>query len=191
PLIITGATDRPPNADGWYNAPVTVAFTTTGGQGGVDSLTPPVTLSGEGAGQSVSGVATDFAYNSVSTTVSGINIDLTKPATSASVAGGTPGDNGWYTSDVTVSLSASDNLSGVQSTYYQLDGGSPQPYSGTPVAVQGDLVHTVTFWSVDKAGNSENAESLTVMIDKTSPTTTAAVASGAPGNNGWYTSDLT
>src|SRR5262249_39260936 len=99
-----------------------------------------------------------------------VMIDKTPPTTTASVASGTAGTNGWYTSDVTISLNASDLLSGVNSTYYQVDGGSAQTYNGPPFAVQGDLIHTVTFWSIDKAGNTENVESFTVKIDKTPPT---------------------
>src|SRR6266849_9762358 len=120
-----------------------------------------------------------------------VMIDKTPPVTTTSVVSGTLGTNGWYTSDVTVSLSATDNLSGIQNIYYQIDGGSVQIYSGSAFAVQGDLIHTITFWSVDQAGNTEHAETFTVMIDKTPPMTTASVASGTPGTNGWYTSDVT
>ncbi len=86
PPVITGAPDRAPDAYGWYNAPVTVTFTATDDLSGVASVTGPVTLSDEGANQSVTGTAVDEAGNSASTTISGINIDLTSPVTTATVA---------------------------------------------------------------------------------------------------------
>jgi hypothetical protein len=86
-----------------------------------------------------------------STTVSGINIDLTSPVTTATV--GATGSSA--TGRHTVTLTAVDNLSGVAQTFYVVDGGKPQIYSG-PFALSGDADHTVAFWSVDKAGNAEN-----------------------------------
>jgi hypothetical protein len=111
-------------------------------------------------------------------------IDKAPPTTTASVASGTLGNNGWYTSDVTVALSASDNLSGVQSTFYQIDGGSTQTYTSTPFAVSGDLVHAVTCWSVDKAGNTENANTFVVKIDKTPPTVSIGPPSATTASGG-------
>ena len=125
PPTISGAADRPSNADGWYNAPVTITFTATDNASGVASVTAPVTLAGEGRNQSAMGTATDNAGNTASTTVSGINIDLTKPATAGSTDRGT-GANG----DSVVTLTAGDNLSGVKSTFFRVDSGAQQTYSG-------------------------------------------------------------
>jgi len=55
----------------------------------------------------------------------------------------------------------SRNLSGVAQTFDEVDGGKPQIYSG-PFGLAGDAGHTVTFWSVDKAGNVEEARSINV-----------------------------
>jgi len=54
---------------------------------------------------------------------------------------------------VKVALSATDNLSGVKSTFYQLDGGSVVTYSA-PFSVSALGSHTVKYWSVDVAGNT-------------------------------------
>ena len=71
-------------------------------------------LSSEGANQSAGGTCTDAAGNSASTTVTGINIDLTAPT---AVANASPAANGagWNNSDVTVTFSATEALSGLDS----------------------------------------------------------------------------
>lgn len=69
-----------------------------------------------------------------------------------------------------VTLSPTDDLSGVVATYWQLDGGPLE--SGTSVPVSGEGVYTLTFWSEDAAGNVEPAQTTVVMIDLTPPTIT-------------------
>jgi predicted outer membrane repeat protein len=97
-----------------------------------------------------------------------------------------------YTTGVQVSLAATDNLSGVKATYYTVDGGAQQTYSGA-FLVTADGAHTVTYWSTDNAGNVEQAHSLTFKIDNTAPVTTA-VSSGqayADQHAGWNNTDVT
>jgi len=77
PVIVAGASP-PPNGAGWNNTDVTVAFTATDDRSGVASVTAPVTLTGEGAGQVVHGTAFDKAGNSASTS-GAVNIDKTAP----------------------------------------------------------------------------------------------------------------
>src|SRR5207248_2664217 len=92
---------------------------------------------------------------------------------STAAPSGPQGKNGWYTGPVSIALSASDATSGLAATYYSLDGGAQQTYAA-PFTVSGDGTHAVSFRSVDKAGNSEAANSLTVKIDGTPPAITAA-----------------
>ena len=49
-------------------------------------------------------------------------------------------------------------------TYYTVDGGDE---AGTAFTVAGDGTHSITFWSVDGAGNIATAGSDTVRIDTT------------------------
>jgi hypothetical protein len=186
---ISGSPDRAPNANGWYSADVTVGFTAGDATSGVAAVTQPVTLH-QGAGQSVTGTATDAAGNSSSAPVSGIDIDETAPTTTVSLDR-LAASTGWFngsTGAPAFTLSAADQagLSGVDHTYYAIDGGSPAVYTG-PVAVP-EGVHTITFWSVDKAGNIEghtdSAHQLTVKVDTVAPTLSAAI--NAPAGTGWY-----
>lgn len=112
PPTITAQVDRAADSYGWYNAPVTVSFTCGDALSGVATCPAPVTLSNEGANQSVSGTAADKAGNSASVTLSSINIDLTPPTVSYS------GNALTYTVDqaVNITCAAADNLSGVAST---------------------------------------------------------------------------
>ena len=73
--------------------------------------------------------------------------------------------------DVTVTLAATDNLSGVALTEYSLDGGANWT-TGTAVTVlaaSGDGTTTITYRSRDLAGNVELAKSTSVTIDTTAP----------------------
>jgi hypothetical protein len=171
PPTITGATDRAANANGWYNADVKVTFTCAdplsgGVASGVASCSASTTLH-EGQGQSVTGNAADVAGNTASATVSGINIDKTAPVTTA-----TPdraaNSNGWYKANVSVTLAATDNLSGAAKTEYNLDGAGWTVYT-TPVAMSFEGIHTLLYRSTDKADNVEATHSLTIRIDKTPP----------------------
>jgi len=69
-----------------------------------------------------------------------------------------------YTSDVTVSLSATDAQSGVNYTMYKLDSGEWTIYT-TSFDVTADGAHTVLFYSVDIAGNQETEKSSTFTIE--------------------------
>ena len=107
-----------------------------------------------------------------STTLVAYEGDTTAPVTQASVVG-TPGANGWFTSSVQVSLSATDDFSGVANTFYNVDGGVTQSYSG-PFSISAPGQHTVQFWSVDNVGNTEATQMITVKIDGGAPVVTAS-----------------
>ena len=107
------------------------------------------------------------------------------PVTTASI-GGTSGTNGWYVTNVQVTLTPTDpdGADDISGTKYTIDGGSAQDYSG-PFPVNGDLEHQITFWSVDKSGNVETANAQTIKIDTTPPaiTLTPSLASLWPPNH--------
>lgn len=77
----------------------------------------------------------------------------------------------WVNQDQVITLSATDNETGVAKTYYSVDGN--EFTEGTSFEVMGEGVHKVSFYSVDKAGNKEEAQTIEVKIDKTAPLTTS------------------
>ena len=186
PTVTWGSQTPAANPAGWNNTPVDLHFTTSDDLSGVQTTVPegPLHFSSEGANQNQQVTVTDNAGNSATFTSPAVNIDRTQPSTSATVSGNSNGE--WHTGPVSVALVASDNLSGLASTFYRIDGSSAQTYT-TAFSVSNDGVHNVEFWSVDVAGNSETHQTRIVKIDATAPTTQASV-SGAAGANGWYSS---
>lgn len=167
---ISGSASPAPNSYGWNNVDVAVTFSCGDGLSGVASCGPNQTLSGEGAGQSVTGNAVDNAGNTNSTTVSGINIDKTAPTTTATAAPAA-NVNGWNNSAVTVSFSGSDGLSGIDSCDDDVvftTEGAGQVASGT---------------CTDKAGNESDPATATVNIDLTIPLVSLV---GGPADGGTY-----
>ncbi|HEY3367324.1 MAG TPA: hypothetical protein VGK74_19885 [Symbiobacteriaceae bacterium] len=168
---ISVAPDRAPNA-GWYKAPVTYTFTCNDALSGVTDCPAPITLSGEGANQSVSGTVTDKAGNTASTTVTGINLDLTAPTISGATDRPANGA-GWYNSDVTVSFSCSDGTSGIASC-------------AAPVTLTGEgASQSASGMAVDNAGNTASTTVSGIDIDLTKPVVTYT------GNAQAYTVDQT
>lgn len=178
PPTLTGAPDRAPNAEGWYNSPVTVTWTANDALSGIADLPAETLLTEEGgilqAEQSVS----DRAGNQTTVGVTGIKIDQTAPVTVASVP------SGWQAQAVTLDLTASDNLSGVASTSYTIDGGAPQ--TGNSILLTADGTHAITFWSTDSAGNQEAPQGALVQIDQTAP-----VITGHTSTTGWTNGPVT
>jgi len=99
-------------------------------------------------------------------------VDTVAPVTNVSL-NGSQGDHGWYVGNVTVTLDADDELSGVDETYYKLDDGNWTEYT-EPFNISEDGEYTVAFYSVDAAGNEENQHTISVKIDTSAPTVTIA-----------------
>src|SRR5262249_28552792 len=85
-------------------------------------------------------------------------------------------------------------VSGVKQTLYSLDDAGFTDYPAGGISISGDGYHTLTFYSIDGAGNIEDQTSpgntLWVGIDGTAPTTTATLskanAADPDGSNGWF-----
>src|SRR5262249_26269236 len=192
--VISGAADRQPNANHWYNKAVTVSFSCGDALSGIATCPEGAVLSVNGSGQSVSGTANDKAGNSSDATVDGINIDALPPTTTETddcVSGQCSGDT------ATVTLSAVDQagLSGVQELRYSVNEGPDQPVPGATATVTVPLsggTAKLTYYAVDNAGNQEPATTKTLSRnpDTTPPAVTHKLA---PEQNaaGWNKSPVT
>ena len=112
--LITAAVSPSPNGNGWHNTDVTVTFTCSDTLSGVASCPAPVTVTAEGAGQVVTGIAIDKAGNTASTSVT-VNIDKTAPTANISVTPAILWPPNHKMVNVAVNGGAADNTSGVAS----------------------------------------------------------------------------
>jgi len=110
--------------------------------------------------------------------------DVTPPVTTAQLTG-TMGQDNWYVSNVTITLSATDPAAGrllgggkwptgVNHTYYKIDNGAWIEYT-TPFVVTTDGQHTISYYSDDNAGNTEGTKTVSFKMDRTAPTVTITV----------------
>jgi hypothetical protein len=108
--------------------------------------------------------------------------DTTAPQVSAQVTGDQD-ENGGYVGAATVTISASDTESGVDTVEYALDGGPYAAYSA-PVSVNVPGAHTVTFRATDKAGNTSAVGSVafTVVAPQEEDTTPPEVTGQVTGD---------
>ena len=100
--------------------------------------------------------------------------DTTPPVTTCILAGDM--ESGVYVSDVTVTLTATDD-SGVDYTKYKLDNGEWTTYIA-PFVVSTNGNHTVRFYSLDNAGNTEAEKNSTFTIQQEVPPLTITIKGG-------------
>jgi hypothetical protein len=108
-----------------------------------------------------------------------VKIDYTAPVTTEGETG-TIGLNNWYTSSVTVTLTATDSGSDVKEIHYVLNGVT-KVVSGNSASftISTAGVNNLSYWSVDNVGNDETSHSTTVKVDLTDPT----ISITSPANN--------
>ncbi|MEU9355355.1 family 16 glycoside hydrolase [Streptomyces griseoloalbus] len=121
--------------------------------------------------------------------------DTTAPETSATVDGEKNPD-GAYIDMATVTVTASDTGSGVNTIEYAIGtGGAWQAYTG-PVMVHQAGTHTVRYRATDKAGNAaaEKSVEFTVVAappQDTTPPATGVTVEGTKNSDGAYVGDAT
>ena len=142
---------------------------------GADAFTAPVAADGTAMVElaALQGPATvELSINSPYYTATPVTADLqgapalvdtVAPVTTATLPA--PNADGWYTGTVSVALEAMDPEpgSGVERTVASV-GGSP-----AGATVEADGVHELRFYSVDKAGNVEAEQMVTIQIDSQAP----------------------
>jgi hypothetical protein len=173
PPVISGISARGPDANGWYNHPLSIgvnASDATSGLASCNSLSysGPDTTSG-----SFSGTCADNAGNTASGGSFSFKYDATPPAVSLSLARG-PDSGSWYNHPVDFSATGSDNLSGIASCNSGTIGGGG----------------SVSASCKDNAGNTGSAGA-SVNYDASAPSIDSITFDRPPDSNGWYNHPLT
>jgi hypothetical protein len=149
-----------PNEVGWHNHPVTVTFNAHDDVAGVASCSPPVTLSADGARQTIVGYAMNYAGDSSSISTS-VNIDQSPPTLGQPVWSVNPVVQG---EAATLSVPVVDHLSGVAGGEYighddpGAGKGLPLQFNGRELSISFDTqaapgVHGIFVRARDAAGN--------------------------------------
>jgi len=102
-----------------------------------------------------------------------LDVDATAPDPDIALASAQTSGQ-YHSSPTTVTLSASDDLSGVEDIFYSLDDGPTQTYT-EPFPVTGDGSHTVVYWATDVVGNESAHITETFLIDEAGPEVTIAL----------------
>jgi hypothetical protein len=148
PTISPSLNPTSANSNNWYKQDVSVSFTCNDAGSGVQSCEGNTVL-GQGADQSVVGTATDWAGNTATDTVSGINIDESDPT--VSLVGGPSDGTSYYFGEVPTApiCEASDqpDLSGLDGTC-SVDTGAGGASVGS---------HSYKSTVTDRAGNTASA----------------------------------
>jgi|GEM_PF-1571113 len=116
----------------------------------------------------------DLAGNILASPYKEYSTPMVAPKTTISVI-----DSDWHSTDVTVNLVCTDiDGSGCSNTYYSLDGGTTYQ-EGNTIIVSAEGENKITYYSKDKAGNEEIAQtSDPIKIDKTEPMVNSINISG-------------
>ncbi len=112
-------------------------------------------------------------------------IDLFPPITNITIDG-ILGNNGWYISNVTITLNATDgyiNYS-INDIWYK----SNESICNFSL---GNGIYEIKYYAVDKNGNKERIKKIEIKIDTILPNISYFLTPSIPnGNNGWYISNV-
>lgn len=166
------------DADGnWHNADVTVTLSCTDDISGCASTSWSADNGGGSGSFTGSGGGSVTITNTGTTTITyhsvdvATNVETDKTATvlidKAAPVTTDNADTNWHNTDVAVTLSCTDDLSGCASTTWSTNQGESGTGNIATVTITGD--NTLTYSTTDVAGNVETARTTHVYIDKVNP----------------------
>jgi PKD repeat protein/flagellar hook assembly protein FlgD len=137
---------------------------------------------GDKAHVRVSGKVAEEPFEGIDTI--SVTEDSTPPTTTVTLDGD-QAPSGWYTSGVTATFAATDDLTGVAQTEFSLDDGQSWTPVTDPVTFSDDGEYTLLARSIDGAGNVEDPPvSVQFSIDSVPPVADFAFTPGLPAEGG-------
>ena len=161
---------RPPDANGWYNHPVSFAVSGSDATSGIASCATVSYGGPDSASASVEATCTDNAGNVSAAQRVSFQYDSTAPTVTGATPDRAADANGWSNHRVVVTLAGSDATSGIASC-------DAPAYAGPTSATA-----SVTGQCRDKAGNTSAPFTYALKYDSTPPTLTDLAAT--PLGNG-------
>ena len=138
----TASSTPPANANGWNNTDVTANFACADVLSGPVSVGSSQIISTEGTGQSRAFLCSDLAGNSLTTLVTGVNIDKTNPVVTPASVSATPNP---VMVNTAISLSAAltdTGSSNLAQARYRIDSGAYVPF-GSPSGASANVIGVI------------------------------------------------
>jgi hypothetical protein len=106
-------------------------------------------------------------------------VDASLPVSNYTISPSSPdGNDGWYITDPTIHITASDPDSGIAAIYYRVNSGPLSNYDPSGILVPFQGLNTIEFYSVDNVGNIEYPHhQIDVKWDNVPPSTTTDITS--------------
>jgi PKD repeat protein len=105
-----------------------------------------------------------------------ITVDYTPPTTFHNY------DGVWHTQDFTITLTATDDMSGVAQIYFKINNGPTRTVSldGQPFITEEGANNTIEYWSIDHADNQELPHKILtgIKLDQTTPSGSILINDG-------------
>lgn len=169
PAGVSGQLGRGSDVNGWYNRPVSVAFSGSDSTAGVESCTAATYDGPDSNSASIFGTCRDRAGNVSSPHGVAFRYDSTAPKVTDVHAGRRPDQNGWYNHPVAIAFNGSDPTS-------EIEGCTRTTYAGPD-----DAAVSLSGTCTDKAGNVSGALPFGLKYDATAPLITALKAVAVDG----------
>jgi hypothetical protein len=172
PTVLSGNPARGADLGGWYNHPVSVAFTGTDQTSGIEACTTLTYAGPDSDSGSLTGTCIDEAGN-VGSLGYGLKYDATAPSVTGANPERAPNAAGWFNRPVAFDLQGSDATSGIESC-------SSLTYAG-PETATGSFSGSCR----DHAGNT-SGRTFPIKYDASAPVATGGQPARGPDRNGWH-----
>ncbi|MBL4888666.1 MAG: hypothetical protein JKX97_01435, partial [Candidatus Lindowbacteria bacterium] len=202
-IPITTITTGTPLSGSFVTSATTFTFSATDALSGVASTEHAIdagafvtgtstTLSGTDGSLTISYRSTDNVANVETTQTATYTLDNSAPTTSFAISAPLfEGSSTFITSASSITFASTDGIgAGVDKIEVNIDEAGFTTYS-TAFTIAREGVHTIQYRSVDKLGNTEAIQSLSVIVDNSDPISSLSIGSPQVSGSGLYITSAT